>query len=86
MVSLAVDVGEKRVHQRNHAARRGRDLFVPEGTPLSMQLGGVSFSARKKVGLVVNEYGDIQGLVTVEDILEEIVGDFTTSMSPTLAE
>ena len=38
------------------------------------------------MGLVVNEYGDIQGLVTVEDILEEIVGDFTTSMSPTLAE
>ena len=41
---------------------------------------------KEKVGIVVDEYGDIQGLVTVEDILEEIVGDFTTSMSPTLAE
>ncbi|HKM98306.1 MAG TPA: HlyC/CorC family transporter [Buttiauxella sp.] len=59
--------------------------FVPEGTPLSVQL--IKFQRnKKKVGLVVDEYGDIQGLVTVEDILEEIVGDFTTSMSPTLAE
>lgn len=38
------------------------------------------------MGLVIDEYGDIKGLITIEDILEEIVGDFTTSMSPTLAE
>lgn len=58
--------------------------YVPEGTPLST--AGEIPAQQEKVGLVVNEYGDIQGLVTVEDILEEIVGDFTTSMSPSLAE
>lgn len=59
--------------------------YVPEGTPLNMQL--VKFQRnKKKVGLVVDEYGDIQGLITVEDILEEIVGEFTTSMSPGLEE
>ena len=59
--------------------------YVPEGTPLNVQL--VKFQRNKeKVGLVVDEYGDIKGLIAIEDILEEIVGDFTTSMSPNLAE
>ena len=51
--------------------------FVPEGTPLSTQL--VQFQRRReRVALVVDEYGDIQGIITLEDILEEIVGEFTT--------
>ncbi|WP_299022105.1 CNNM domain-containing protein [uncultured Photobacterium sp.] len=59
--------------------------FIPEGTPLNIQL--LKFQRNKeRIGLIVDEYGDIQGLITLEDILEEIVGEFTTSMAPTLAE
>ncbi|MBY5947451.1 HlyC/CorC family transporter [Photobacterium rosenbergii] len=59
--------------------------FIPEGTPLNIQL--LKFQRNKeRIGLIVDEYGDIQGLITLEDILEEIVGEFTTSISPTLAE
>jgi Mg2+/Co2+ transporter CorB len=51
--------------------------FIPEGTPLNTQL--LNFQKeRRRIGLVVDEYGDIQGLVTLDDILEEIVGEFTT--------
>jgi Mg2+/Co2+ transporter CorB len=54
--------------------------FVPEGTPLHRQL--VNFQhARERLGFVVDEYGDIRGLVTLSDILEEIVGEFATDAS-----
>ncbi|MCF6438280.1 HlyC/CorC family transporter [Pseudoalteromonas luteoviolacea] len=56
--------------------------FIPEGTSLNTQL--LKFQQNKeRIGLVVDEYGDIQGLVTLEDILEEVVGDFTTTQTPT---
>jgi Mg2+/Co2+ transporter CorB len=53
--------------------------FVPKGTPLHTQM--MNFQRNKRrFGIVVDEYGVIQGLVTLEDILEEIVGEFTTDM------
>lgn len=51
--------------------------FVPSGTPLNTQL--INFQRQqRRIGLVVDEYGEVEGLVTLEDILEEIVGEFTS--------
>jgi len=51
--------------------------FVPAGTPLNTQLRNFQ-RQRQRIALVVDEYGDVDGLVTLEDLLEEIVGEFTT--------
>ncbi|PKH19801.1 magnesium/cobalt efflux protein [Enterobacterales bacterium CwR94] len=79
-------MGDKKELTKEQMLRAADEIYyVPEGTALNVQL--VKFQRnRKKVGLVVDEYGDVKGLITIEDILEEIVGDYTTSMSPTLAE
>jgi Mg2+/Co2+ transporter CorB len=58
-------------------ARNREPYFVPEGTSLNVQLSHFQRN-RRRLAFVVNEYGDIEGLVTLEDILEEIVGEFTT--------
>ena len=52
--------------------------FIPENTPLSVQL--MSFRKyKRKLGFVVDEYGDVEGMLTIDDLLEEIVGSYTIS-------
>ena len=61
-------------------ARAREPYYVPEGTSLNTQL--LQFQRqRRRVAFVVDEYGDVQGLVTLEDLLEEIVGEFTSDTS-----
>ena len=57
-----------------------KPYYIVSGTSLYKQL--ISFQNEKgRIGFIIDEYGDIQGLVTLEDILEEIVGDFTSGPS-----
>ena len=59
--------------------------YIPEATSLDKQL--IRFQAEKqRIALVVDEYGELQGLVTLEDILEEIVGEFTSDFSANIPE
>jgi Mg2+/Co2+ transporter CorB len=83
-------VGILHVRKVLNATRRGEEIdrdelrgimrepyFVPEGTPLLTQLTNFQDNQRH-MALVVDEYGEILGLVTMKDILEEIVGEFTS--------
>lgn len=54
--------------------------FIPESTPLNTQLFNFQ-KERRRIGIVVDEYGDVLGIATLEDILEEIVGEFTTDFA-----
>ncbi|MBT4519158.1 MAG: HlyC/CorC family transporter [Halieaceae bacterium] len=57
--------------------------FIPESTPLHTQL--LNFQQKKhRLAVVVDEYGEVMGLVALEDILEEIVGDFTSNLAETV--
>jgi len=64
-------------------ARNREPYFVPEGTALNLQLAHFQRN-RRRLAFVVNEYGNIEGLVTLEDLLEEIVGEFTTDPATVL--
>ena len=90
-------VGIIHVRKAMHALTQGeltkkiiRDIcdppyFIPEGTPLNTQL--LNFQHKKQsLGLVVDEYGDMLGLITLSDLLEEIVGEFTTDPSDSVPD
>jgi Mg2+/Co2+ transporter CorB len=67
----------------DHAALRERmsePYYIPAATPIYTQLQFFREN-RQRLGLVVDEYGEIEGLVTLEDIIEELVGKFTTRQS-----
>jgi Mg2+/Co2+ transporter CorB len=79
MKQVVRELARGRLNRDTLAAAAGarEAYFVPSGTTLNMQL--LNFQRNKRrMAFVVDEYGDIQGLVTIEDILEEIVGEFTS--------
>ena len=59
--------------------------FIPEGTPLSHQLEHFK-NQKRRLGIVVDEYGEVQGMVVLDDILEEIVGQFTSNQGESINE
>jgi len=59
--------------------------FIPEGTPLSQQLEHFK-TKKRRLGIVVDEYGEVKGMIVLDDILEEIVGQFTSSQSENIDE
>ena len=59
--------------------------FIPEGTLLSHQLEHFK-NQKRRLGIVVDEYGEVQGMVVLDDILEEIVGQFTSSQGESINE
>ena len=62
-----------------------KPYFIPEGTPLSQQLEHFK-SQKRRLGIVVDEYGEVKGMVVLDDILEEIVGQFTSSQGESIEE
>ena len=85
MVRLVKPAQDEPFSRADLLALTREPYFVPEGTALHTQL--LNFQKEKqRLALVVDEYGDIQGLVTLEDILEEIVGEFTSDFAANIAE
>lgn len=76
-------LGDEELTHENFREILSPPYFIPSGTPVLQQLQYFQEN-QERIGLVVDEYGVVQGLVTIEDILEELIGEFTTSL-PDLA-
>lgn len=76
-------LGDQNLEHHHFKELLSEPYFIPCGTPVLQQLQFFQEN-QERVGLVVDEYGVLQGLVTIEDILEELIGEFTTSI-PDLA-
>lgn len=76
---IAKTILSKSFNQESLIRMLSESYFIPESTPLNVQLAHFQ-QQRKRIAFVVDEYGDILGLVTLKDILEEIVGEFTSSV------
>ena len=75
--------GETDISQIKELIRK--PYFIPEGTLLSQQLEHFK-NQKRRLGIVVDEYGEVQGMVVLDDILEEIVGQFTSSQGESIDE
>ncbi|BAF61456.1 HlyC/CorC family transporter [Candidatus Vesicomyidisocius calyptogenae] len=62
-----------------------KPYFVPEGTSLAHQLAHFQ-QQKRRLGLIVDEYGEVRGMIVLEDILEEIVGQFTSNQNESIDE
>ena len=80
MRSISRVIDGKGLDRRALESEMEEPYFIPESTPLHTQL--LNFQQRKmRLAVVVDEYGDVLGVVALEDILEEIVGEFTSNLA-----
>ena len=76
---------QKRLSKESIRKHSREPYYIPEGTPLSTLM--INFQRdRRRLGLLVDEYGDLQGLVTFANLVEEIIGEFTTDPSASIKE
>jgi Mg2+/Co2+ transporter CorB len=73
-------LGDTELHHQDFRSLLSEPYFIPSGTPVLQQMQFFQDN-QQRLSLVVNEYGEVIGLVTFEDIVEELIGEFTTSFS-----